>query len=343
MDLFSDLLPEIVSSLSEHGYELGPYLGSGCFGAVHLVKTPRYGDCFAVKLLLAASGHKYHPVAFESAFAPLTRLNHPSLVRLHQVWSSENVHYLLTDYMSHGTIPRLVREEHGLDDTMMRRVGAQILSAFAFCHSHNIYHGDVKPANIFLDELQRARVGDFGFSSTLLRLKEETAVRGSIAFLAPERLLGRPTTPAACDVWSLGVTFFFLATDSLPWKLSSIEAAIEQIKEAWVVYPETMNPELCDVLSAMLNEAPDERPSMKQVLDMPFFKQPSEIQPVPTLLTPMPFPTARTLVVPKAPRPLIALPSPVGKPVPKRQIGSIGGMEPPPLDRKRVPRPSVDF
>jgi serine/threonine protein kinase len=346
MKLSADDLAEVIASLSEHGYELDTYLGSGSFGVVYLVKTVRYGASFAIKIFSTSSGHTYNPSRFAEEFEPLVHLTHPSIVRFHQVWSTTMFHYILLDFMSHGTVLRLVREQKGLNDAMMRNFGSQILSAFAFCHSKNIFHGDVKPANIFLDELSRPRVADFGLSTTLSRLRDDNKVRGSIAFLPPEKLLGRPTNPAAADVWALGVTFFIFATNSLPWRLSSIEVAIEQIKEAWVVYPDDMNPDLCDVLSKMLTEDPTERPTVKEVLAMPFFNQPMQMPSVPSLLRPMALPTAQTLIVPKVPgtsKPgtKLAYPTAVKMRV-KRQFGSIGGAQPPPLEGNRAPRISSE-
>jgi serine/threonine protein kinase len=348
MRVSHDLVGEVISSLTEHGYNLDDYLGTGSFGSVYLVKTVRYKETFVVKVLSRTSGHSYSPSSFAEEFEPLLKLHHVSLVHIHQIWSTDHFHYLLLDYMSHGPITKLVRERKGLDELTLRNFGTQILSALAFCHSKNICHGDIKPANILLDELSRARVADFGLPGAFARLNRESGtVRGSIAFLPPERLLGQAGDPRAADVWALGVTFFVLATNALPWRLTSVAAAIQQIKEAWVVFPESMPSTLCDVLSRMLSANPEDRPSFLEVLEMPFFRQSGEIPVVPTLINPMALPTSQTFFVPKLP----AQPKPGGtrlaypaqaKMAVKRQFGSTGGRAPTPLGPLKGPRVSSE-
>ena len=80
-------------------------------------------------------------------------------------------------------------------------------------------HRDLKLANIFLKNDQIV-IGDFGFAS--LGLSVTTSILGSPAFMAPEVLNshGKPYNNS-CDIWSIGVCYYYMLFGILPWKSQS--------------------------------------------------------------------------------------------------------------------------
>jgi eukaryotic-like serine/threonine-protein kinase len=99
-------------------------------------------------------------------------------------------------------------------------VFAQVASAVAALHARGMVHRDIKPDNVFLAGAHAVLL-DFGLArpadaseSTITR---EGTVRGTPAFMAPERFFGAPAG-AATDLYELAVLFYAMVTGRLPWQ-----------------------------------------------------------------------------------------------------------------------------
>ena len=113
------------------------------------------------------------------------------------------------------------------------------MSAVGYLHARGIVHGDIKPDNVFITRDGVAKLGDFGTAERTGAVCSDTTPppsscissipqvltrgRGTYAFNAPE-LFTRPTPTAhpANDIWALGVTYFAMLTDELPWTTAVI-------------------------------------------------------------------------------------------------------------------------
>jgi serine/threonine protein kinase/tetratricopeptide (TPR) repeat protein len=88
---------------------------------------------------------------------------------------------------------------------------AQMLMALAYLHRRGIVHRDLKPENVLVvdgDSAPHVRVVDFGLSIQRGAWHEtDSGIAGTPAYLAPEVLLGKPTTPAA-DLYAVGVMLY---------------------------------------------------------------------------------------------------------------------------------------
>src|SRR5690606_8911364 len=86
-------------------------------------------------------------------------------------------------------------------------VGREISQALGHAHRHGIVHRDLKPANIWLAEDGTAQLGDFGLATglELSRISTEGMLEGTVAYLAPEVVMGQPPQPQS-DLYALGVT-----------------------------------------------------------------------------------------------------------------------------------------
>jgi serine/threonine protein kinase len=94
----------------------------------------------------------------------------------------------------------------------VRQQVLRILNALRWCHGRGIVHGDVKPANCFLDRHGHVLLGDFGVADFL-----PDGRRGhTLEYAAPELLRGEPRS-AATDVWATTVMLYELLCGNMPF------------------------------------------------------------------------------------------------------------------------------
>lgn len=197
-------------------YRLGPLLGTGSVGRVHLADDLFSGRQVALKLLsLAPSGSAagsqlYARFCREATL--LSRLRHPRLLRIEAFHAAAGA--LSLEYMAGGAASQLPRP---LSLSSLRRLLLDVLDGLLAMHAAGVLHRDIKPHNIFLDELGGAKLGDFGIATLKdLGVTQTEGLLGTLAYMAPEQIRSRSLS-VATDVYGLAVTAFELLTATLPF------------------------------------------------------------------------------------------------------------------------------
>jgi hypothetical protein len=200
-------------------------LGSGGSGSVWLARDENNGLDVALKIVPreGKAGSRAEREAQAAA-----RLRHPGCQRAYGVGRDSRHVYIAYEYVPGRTFREALRSGE-LDDAAAIEAVIQILDALAHAHGRGIVHRDVKPSNVLLAEGPRlsVRVLDFGLAQMqeAETLTAQGDVPGTLAYIAPERLAGGPTTEAA-DVWSVGVMLWEALAGRHPfWRSSLLETA----------------------------------------------------------------------------------------------------------------------
>ena len=147
-----------------------------------------------------------------------SRLKHPNLVRVHGIDTNEEVPFLVLDDFRGDDLDTVVRR-HGpmpLDDAVQATLQAAL--GLQYAHEHNVQHGDVRPGNLARDVRGRVKVLETGLATLpLTDAALSNATLASIApeaadFLAPEAAAGIENADHRSDIYSLGMTLWFLLT-----------------------------------------------------------------------------------------------------------------------------------
>lgn len=137
----------------------------------------------------------------------LTALTHPNIVRLVDAGldSSQQKYYVVLEWLAETLSERVGREPFAGWDDFASDVLLPLLRGLAYAHNAHVYHRDIKPGNILLDEAGIPKLADFGISKMVgsLRLGLTVSDFGSQLFSAPERTVGR--FDQRSDLFSLGV------------------------------------------------------------------------------------------------------------------------------------------
>ena len=204
-------------------------LGAGGMGEVYRAHDEQLDRDVALKVLPAVSCHD--PAArarlLREARAA-SKLNHPNICTIHEVGEADGQVYIAMELVEGRSLSSYVAAGPQPPEQVMR-YGIQLADALAHAHQHGIIHRDLKSANVIITRDGRAKVLDFGLAKRLANeaLAETTTqtvntltvpgtIVGTLAYLAPEQLLGQPAD-ARSDIWSLGVVLYEMAAGRRPF------------------------------------------------------------------------------------------------------------------------------
>ena len=242
-------------------------LGAGGLGEVWLAEEVPEGRELALKLL--ADRHARHPARidrFRREFSVAQSLVHPAIVRPEEFVSDGGSHFFAMPVLPGGH----VAERSGEDWSDTARRLMPICDALAYAHRKGVVHGDIKPQNILLDESGAARLTDFG-AAELPAASDDGRVRrpgGSLAYMSPQRLEGRPARPGD-DLYGLGCVMYELLCGFPPFAPDISEEAIRSAQLAAPAAPQgqpQLPDELAELVVAMLARDEDSRPVTMQAV-----------------------------------------------------------------------------
>lgn len=212
-------------------YTLERRVGRGGMGVVWLARDHALDEPVALKFLpkeIAADPVAIRELREEARV--MRNLAHPNIVRLHDIRFAKGRAFLVQEYMAGGSLADHL--EQSLDGCLSVEevlwALREIVPALAYAHAQGITHRDIKPANLLISKTPREllggvgeslRVADFGLAFMAQEAMSRSSgyrPSGTLAYMAPEILLGKRPTPAA-DVYSLGATLFCMIDGAPPF------------------------------------------------------------------------------------------------------------------------------
>jgi serine/threonine protein kinase len=268
-----------VTSLGK--YRLIDLLGGGRAGGVFLAEHTKMGRRVALKIVPKRLGRD--PALLEQFLAQaraIAALDHPNIVHAYSVDSERDQYYLVMEYVEGQDLARMVEAQGPLPFGKAARYVQQAADGLAHAHSRNMIHGDVKPANLMVNQQDVVKILDLGMARLTAGLQdaapeqdgspEEAATPedserppSAVDYLAPEQVSENSALDGRVDVYSLGCTFYFLLTGKPPFPEGTLdERVLKHQTEAPREIPE-LRPdapqELVEICNRMMAKKPDER------------------------------------------------------------------------------------
>ena len=198
-------------------YEIVSELGRGGMGIVHKALDRKLDRFVALKILPSALwGDDVAMRYFEREAKAIATLDHPNVVALYDYGLGFGSVYLAMEYLDGPNFQKLLKGDPARVREHWRDWFVQASRGIAAAHSKGILHRDLKPANLMLDRHGTLRILDFGLARPVQDSGMTSKLIGTPAFLPPEVLRGESPSPAS-DVYSLGATFYTLATGRWPY------------------------------------------------------------------------------------------------------------------------------
>ncbi|KAL6581500.1 hypothetical protein OROMI_007423 [Orobanche minor] len=283
-------------------WKKGKLLGRGTFGHVYVGFNSETGEMCAMKeVTLFADDAKSKESAKQlgQEIALLSRLRHPNIV---QYYGSESVGdklYIYLEYVSGGSIHKLLQEYGKLGESAIRSYTQQILSGLAYLHAKNTVHRDIKGANILVDPNGRVKLADFGMAKHITGQSCPLSFKGSPYWMAPEIIRNSSGCSLAVDIWSLGCTVLEMATSKPPWSQYEGVAAMFKIGNSKELpkNPDYLSDEGKEFVRLCLKRNPLHRPSATQLLEHSFVKNAAPLdKQIPSSITSSDHPTMTNAV-----------------------------------------------
>lgn len=241
-------------------YQLLRELGRGGMGCVYEALNVQQNSRVALKTLPHVDGDRLH--LFKREFRSLADVNHPNLVSLYTLEADGPQWFFTmevmdgTDFLSH------VRPQGVLEESRLRAVLHQTVTAVMALHANHIIHRDLKPSNVMVTLAGQVKVLDFG-----LVLEEDRKgsltddqILGTVRYMAPEQAAGQKVS-AAADWYAVGVMLYEALVGRPPFAGPMLQVLQQkQIEEAPVLDSPDLPPDLVELCQQLLLRDPAARP-----------------------------------------------------------------------------------
>ncbi|KAJ8795579.1 hypothetical protein J1605_002341 [Eschrichtius robustus] len=221
----------------------------------------------------------------EREIAILKLIEHPHVLKLHDVYENKKYLYLVLEHVSGGELFDYLVKKGRLTPKEARKFFRQIISALDFCHSHSICHRDLKPENLLLDEKNNIRVADFGMASLQVGDSLLETSCGSPHYACPEVIRGEKYDGRKADVWSCGVILFALLVGALPFDDDNLRQLLEKVKRGVFHMPHFIPPDCQSLLRGMIEVDATRRLTLEHIQKHIWYiggkNEPEPEQPVP--------------------------------------------------------------
>ncbi|KFB45355.1 AGAP001752-PA-like protein [Anopheles sinensis] len=248
-------------------YDLEETLGSGHFAVVKLARHVFTGEKVAVKVIEKTKLDDISRAHLFQEVRCMKLVQHPNVVRLYEVIDTQTKLYLILELGDGGDLyDYIMRHETGLSESLAREYFRQIVRAISYCHQLHVVHRDLKPENVvFFEKLGVVKLTDFGFSNKFCPGQKLETSCGSLAYSAPEILLGDSYDAPAVDVWSLGVILFMLVCGHPPFQEANDSETLTMIMDCKYTMPSHVSDGCRNLISRMLVREPEKRATLHQI------------------------------------------------------------------------------
>lgn len=248
------MMPIGFSSLPGH-YQLRTRLGEGGFGEVFEAWDGKLCRSVAIKCIKAGIGSVSGATLLHEARLAAS-LRHAAFVKVHAIEDDTTTQYIVMEMVPGQTLKEVLASSMVDVSTALGWI-IQIAEAMRDAHASKLVHGDLKPSNLMLEPDGRIRILDFGLALREDPLRttslDQVQPYGTIAYMAPERLLGgRPSAQA--DIYALGVLFYEMVFGARPFAslqgLPLAVALMQTSSDAWT-YPSDLTESTASLIRAM--------------------------------------------------------------------------------------------
>jgi beta-lactam-binding protein with PASTA domain len=241
-------------------YQIVARIAAGGMGEVYRAHDPVLDREVALKVL-------HHSLADDSGFIDRFRrearaaglLSHPNIVAVHDWGETQGTYFMVMEFVRGSNVRALLMKDGALAPAQAAEIVMGVLPALEHAHEHGIVHRDIKPENIMVTPKGVVKVADFGLARAFADSRISQApgtVTGTVQYLAPEQIEGRPADPRT-DLYATCIVLYELLTGTVPFTgETSVAIAYRHLRER-VAPPSRSNPMVPRSLDRVVLSATD--------------------------------------------------------------------------------------
>ncbi|XP_024965466.1 serine/threonine-protein kinase ATG1c-like isoform X2 [Cynara cardunculus var. scolymus] len=261
-------------------YVVGKQLGSGSFSVVWHARHKIHGTEVAIKEILTGKLNKKLEESLMSEIDILRNVNHPNIIRLHEMIKEPGKIHLVLEYCKGGDLSMFIQRRQGrIPKSTAVHFMQQLAAGLKVLRENQIIHRDLKPQNLLLstnDDNSTLKIADFGFARSLQPRGLAETLCGSPLYMAPE-IMQLHKYDAKADLWSVGAILFQLVTGRTPFTGNNQIQLLQNImKSTELQFPpdvKDLSYECIDLCRKLLRQNPVERLTFEEFFTHPYLTQ----------------------------------------------------------------------
>jgi len=245
-------------------YKLLDQIGAGGVGQVYRAEQGGLGRVVALKVLLAEALRQPGSLArFQREVQAAASLSHPNIVAVYDADAHRETQFLVMEYVAGKDLSRLLKEQGPLRIDWAAECIRQAAWGLQHAHKRGLVHRDIKPSNLLLlcdadGQPEQVKVLDLGLARVMHdvpdaeELTQENQILGTPDYISPEQAENTHEVDIRADIFSLGVTFFKLLTNELPYPGKSVMEKLMARARRDAPPPSKFRPEISPELDAVV-------------------------------------------------------------------------------------------
>ena len=251
-------------------YLYGRQIGHGAFGQVNLALHIASGRLVAIKIF--AKKNLKNPRAkqkIKNEIEMLSHFHHPFINQILDNFETDTHIFIVMEYVC-GDLLGFIRKRGKLSESVSKLIFKQLIEGLKYIHKKKVVHRDIKLDNILIDLSNTIKICDFGVSRYYSNEELMFEHCGTPAYICPEIFENNGYKGTGCDIWSAGVTLYYMLGGVQPFKANTIKELEKNIKKGDFKPLEEVSQEANDLIKGMLQVNPKKRFCIEDILNHPW-------------------------------------------------------------------------
>ena len=254
-------------------YLYGRQIGHGAFGQVNLALHIASGRLVAIKIFAKKNlKNTRAKQKIKNEIEMLSHFHHPFINQILDHFETETHIFIVMEYVC-GDLLGFIRKRGKLSESVAKIIFKQLIEGLKYIHKKKVVHRDIKLDNILIDLTNTIKICDFGVSRYFSKDELMFEHCGTPAYISPEIFENNGYKGTGCDIWSAGVTLYYMLEGVQPFKANSIKELENTIIKGDYKPLEEVSSEVNDLIKGMLQVNPKKRFGVDDILNHPWLNK----------------------------------------------------------------------